>query len=51
MHARDTILHIFSSTIRLSPSVPLAVAKIQNQRQKNLRGGNHAPRLVFSRDA
>ena len=37
--------------VRSSPSVPVAVTEIQNQKQKNLRGATHAPRLVISRDA
>ena len=36
---------------RSSPSVPVAVSEIQNHKQKNLRGGTHATRLVISRGA
>ena len=37
--------------VRSSPSVPVAVSDIQNHKQKNLRGGTHATRLVISRGA
>ena len=35
--------------MRSSPSLSVAVSEIQNQKQKNLRGGTQGPRLVISR--
>ena len=48
-YERESILDI--RCYRSSPSVPVAVLEIQNQKQKNLRGETYAPRLVILRGA
>ena len=43
---------ILDCLLRSNPSVPVAIADIQNHSHKHLRGGaTVAPRLVISRDA